>query len=177
MKYQPVFLSLGSNIGDRRANLQSALKRIDESPSMSVRHVSSLFETTPLYNPDQDNFYNLVAEVETDLQPTELIKTLKQIETDSGRNLSAKRYSPREIDIDIVFFGNVILESEKLTIPHRLLYERSFVLMPLSELNDRFVDPATGKDIRQLLSECPDRTSIQKIGTINIPKSEYLTEA
>ncbi|MFA4839678.1 MAG: 2-amino-4-hydroxy-6-hydroxymethyldihydropteridine diphosphokinase [Candidatus Neomarinimicrobiota bacterium] len=177
MKYRSVFLSLGSNLGDRQANLQSALNRIDDSPSMSVRHVSSVFETAPLYNPDQDNFYNITAEIETDLQPTELIDALKQIEADGGRNLSAKRYSPREIDIDIIFFGDIVLESEKLTIPHCFLYERSFVLTPLNELNGRFVDPATGKDVRQLLSECPDRTSVQRIGTMNIPKSEYITEA
>jgi 2-amino-4-hydroxy-6-hydroxymethyldihydropteridine diphosphokinase len=176
LKYHPVLLSLGSNLGDRQANLQSALERISDSPAMSVRKISSLYETTPLYNPDQGNFYNIAAEIETDLRPTELIDTLKRIEVDGGRDLNAKRYGPREIDIDIIFFTNVVLKSEKLTIPHHSLYERSFVLTPLNELNGRFVDPVTGKNVRLLLSECPDRTSIQKIGTMNIPKSEFLTE-
>lgn len=176
MRFYPVYLSIGSNMGNRQKNLRDVLSWINESSDIRITRVSSVYETEPLYNKDQNNFYNLVAEMETDYEPEELLIFLKSIESKMGRQMTAPRYSARVIDIDILFFGNKIVRANRLTIPHVKLYERQFVLAPLSEINHTFVCPKTKKNVAQLLKECKDVTYIEKIRPISVPETGYLNE-
>ncbi len=126
-----VFISLGSNMGDRMANLASAIDRISELDLTHVEAVSHAYETEPWADPDQPLFANAVIEVRTDLNPTQLLEAIEDIEAELGRDPSAPRNSPRPIDLDIVLFGDDQLTSGELTIPHPRAAERMFVVKPL----------------------------------------------
>lgn len=126
-----IFLSLGSNIGNKRLNIQDAITEL--SKHLIIKKISSLYETEPLLYENQENFYNLVIEVEFEKTPSELLEVIKSIEENLGRK-STFRYGPRIIDIDILFFKNEIVENKDLTIPHYDWQNRRFVIEPLSEL-------------------------------------------
>jgi 2-amino-4-hydroxy-6-hydroxymethyldihydropteridine diphosphokinase len=127
------YLGLGSNLGDRRRNLEQAVERLTDTPRIRVLRVSSFRETEPFGVQDQPLFLNGVAEIETDLQPPALLAAVKQIERDMGR-VATYRWGPRLIDIDILLYDRIRWESAELTIPHPGLLERSFVTEPLGEL-------------------------------------------
>jgi dihydroneopterin aldolase/2-amino-4-hydroxy-6-hydroxymethyldihydropteridine diphosphokinase len=130
-----VYLSLGSNMGNRKTNLKKALKLLEKNPNIHIDIVSSLYETEPMYIKDQKSFYNIVAKAGiNNLGPFELLGIIKGIEYNLGRKKSEDRYGPRPIDIDILYFGDKKIESEILEIPHPKISERKFVLMPLSEV-------------------------------------------
>lgn len=126
-----IFLSLGSNIGNKRLNIQDAINEL--SKHLIIKKISSLYETEPLLYENQENFYNLVIEVEFEKTSSELLEIIKSIEENLGRK-STFRYGPRIIDIDILFFKNEIVENKDLTIPHYDWQNRRFVIEPLSEL-------------------------------------------
>ena len=126
-----IFLSLGSNIGNKRLNIQNAITEL--SKYLIIKKISSLYETEPLLYENQENFYNLVIEVEFEKPSSELLEIIKSIEENLGRK-STFRYGPRIIDIDILFFKNEIVENKDLTIPHYDWQNRRFVIEPLSEL-------------------------------------------
>jgi len=126
-----IFLSLGSNIGDKKLNITNAL--IELSEYVNIKKVSSLYESDPLLFEDQDNFYNLVIEIEYEETALDLLNIIKNIEIKLGRQ-STFRYGPRVIDIDILFFNNQVIQEENLTIPHYDWHNRKFVVEPLSEL-------------------------------------------
>ena len=126
-----VFISLGSNLGDRMANLAAAIDRISELDLTHVDAVSHAYETEPWGDPDQPLFTNAVVEVHTDLTPTQLLEALEDVERELGRDRSAPRNAPRPIDLDIVMYGDDQLNSEELTIPHPRASERMFVVKPL----------------------------------------------
>jgi len=126
-----IFLSLGSNIGNKRLNIQDAITEL--SKHLIIKKISSLYETEPLLYENQENFYNLVIEVEFEKTSSELLEIIKSIEENLGRK-STFRYGPRIIDIDILFFKNEIVENKDLTIPHYDWQNRRFVIEPLSEL-------------------------------------------
>ena len=130
------YLSLGSNMGNRKINLKKALKLLESNPSIGIESISSLYETEPMYIKDQKSFYNIVVKtsIENNMGPFELLGTIKAIEYSLGRKNVEVRYEPRPIDIDILYFGNEIIESEILEIPHPKIGERKFVLLPLSEI-------------------------------------------
>ena len=148
-----IYLSLGSNIGDRFRLLQQAISKLNEA-GITVKRKSSYWETEPVGYANQPWFLNLVVEAVTDLKPIQLLKTLKQIEASLGRT-PAIRNGPREIDIDILLYDEVVLESSVLTIPHPRFHERRFVLEPLAELAPQLRHPILGKSISQLLSTAP----------------------
>jgi 2-amino-4-hydroxy-6-hydroxymethyldihydropteridine diphosphokinase len=145
-----VYLSLGSNIGDRRKYLSQALDFI--SQRMKVVEQSSIYDTAPMENPDQARFLNMVARVETSLLPDQLLPLLKGIESKMGRTPS-KPNSPRPIDIDILFYGDRTWNSPSLVIPHPKIAERGFVLVPLNEIAPRLVHPVIRKKVREMLKE------------------------
>ncbi len=126
-----IFLSLGSNIGDKKLNLINALNELSEY--VNIKKVSSLYESDPLLFENQDNFYNIVIEIEYEETAYDLLNIIKNIEIKLGRQTTF-RYGPRIIDIDILFFNNQIIQEENLTIPHYDWHNRKFVVEPLSEL-------------------------------------------
>jgi len=126
-----IFLSLGSNIGDKKLNIKNALSVLSEY--VNIKKVSSLYESDPLLFENQDNFYNLVIEIEFEKSAVDLLNIIKNIEIKLGRQKTF-RYGPRIIDIDILFFNNQIIQEENLTVPHYDWHNRKFVVEPLSEL-------------------------------------------
>ena len=131
-----IYLSLGSNIGDRADNLTKAIVKL--SKKMKIVKSSSIYETEPLLFENQNSFLNMILEVDYKGSPDQLLESIKIIENDMGRE-STFRYGPRLIDIDIIFFNNYEVNQDNLTIPHYDWKNRSFVIIPLSELYDEFV--------------------------------------
>jgi deoxyguanosine kinase len=156
-----VYLSLGSNRGGRAANLKNAINLLIEWVG-DITLVSSQYETPPWEMEDETDFLNQVLLVETDLPAEQLIDTIILIETMMGRQRTTKKYEPRKIDIDILFFNEEIINADELTVPHPLIQERRFVLQPMSEIAPEFIHPVLKKKIAQLLDECPDKSEIRK---------------
>ena len=147
-----IFLALGSNVGDKLANLEQAVKILQAKVADIIQ--APIYATRPVGYTKQDDFLNTAVMGETELSPHELLKFIKQVEVKTGR-VERFRWGPREIDIDIIFYGDKVLSGENLTIPHPRFTERDFVLAPLSDLEPDFVDPKSGQTIQQLLDKIP----------------------
>lgn len=148
--HEGVYLGLGANLGDRQANLRAALAALP--PAVIVRRISNLYETAPWGYRHQPAFLNLVAEVATQLTPLELLAYLKNIETSLGR-LKTFRYGPRLIDMDILLYGQTILQLAELNIPHPEMEARAFVLVPLAELAPHLLHPLTHLTIAEMCAK------------------------
>lgn len=149
------YLGLGTNIGDREANLHKAVETLG-SDRLRVIRQSSVFESAPRDVLDQPDFLNQVIEVETDLFPHQLFERAKHVERVMGR-LVIREKGPRVIDIDVLLYGNVVVQREDLHIPHLRMAERRFVLEPLSELAPDLRHPVLRRTIRELLSRVRDQ--------------------
>lgn len=145
-----VYLGLGGNLGDRVDNLQQALSAIDRLFTLDA--LSEVYETPPKYVTDQPPFLNMAVGGETVLEPQALLDELKRIEGDIGRVPSAERYGPRAIDLDILFYGERVLDTPALTIPHPLLAEREFVLRPLADIAPGLRHPVSGLTVIEMLA-------------------------
>lgn len=152
-----IYLGLGSNLGDRAANLRAAIAAMP--PGIEIINASTIYETAPWGFEDQGKFLNQVVKVQTNLTPEALLDYLKQIEIHVGRTPTF-RNGPREIDIDILFYDDLILETDELTIPHPRLAERAFVLAPLMDLAAALLHPVLGQSISELLAKL-DTTDIK----------------
>ncbi len=166
------YLSLGSNIGDREANLLKSIALLQKEAGEIIA-ISSLYETEPWNMDDSSSFINQVIEVQTKLSADKLMDILLETETKMGRvrpqtpkgalNKTDTKYESRVIDIDILFYNDAIISSDKLTIPHPLLHQRRFVLEPLAEINPNLIHPLLNKAISALLLECKDSYMVAKI--------------
>ncbi len=147
-----VFLALGSNLGDRKTNLYTAIDFLRRK--ITVQRLSSIYETEPAYVTDQPPFLNLVLRGETDLPPTELLMLAKSIEREMGRQKTI-RFGPRVVDVDILLYGDERINAPLLTIPHPRMTERAFVLIPLAEIAPDIVIPGTEKPVSLLAAALP----------------------
>jgi 2-amino-4-hydroxy-6-hydroxymethyldihydropteridine diphosphokinase len=154
-----VYLSLGSNLGDRRANLKKALGLLGES--VEIVKVSSVYDTEPVGVGEQPRFLNLMCRVNTDIGPMQLLSLIKGIEASMGRDLRL-RNTPRIIDIDIILYGDTIMESPELIIPHPRMRERAFVLVPFAEISPQVVHPVTGDRVGDLAKRVEGRSGVVK---------------
>ena len=152
-----VYLALGSNLGDRMANLRAAISALP--PFVCVLACSPIYETEPWGFADQPAFLNQVLLGETSLPPADLLRHLKSLEATLGRK-PIIRYGPRQIDIDILFYDDLLLETPTLTLPHPRLHERGFVLAPLADIAPDLLHPRLCKSVRELLAEA-DRTGVE----------------
>jgi 2-amino-4-hydroxy-6-hydroxymethyldihydropteridine diphosphokinase len=162
MKNEVVFLSLGSNLGDRESNLAQAAIALSINYQISDIVSSSYYESEPLYNRDQPFFLNSILQFSTTLKPFDVLDLTQKVEKMLGRSKTKKKNQPRIIDIDILFHGDAVLETEKLIIPHPMIPLRKFVLLPFVELAPEFNIPHTNLMINDLLENCPDKSSVKK---------------
>lgn len=157
-----VLLLLGSNKGDRLNFLNLALDRIDQI-SLKTPVVSHIYESEPWGFNSKTWFLNMAVSIQTDLSPLDLLDRLLEIESDLGRTRDpqATGYESREIDIDIILFGEIVLEWERLVIPHPRAHLRKFVLLPMSDIASDYTFPGSGKNICELLKDCSDKSDVQ----------------
>lgn len=158
-----VYLGIGSNLGDRQANLARALKLLGER--LHIELVSSLYETEPVDYAEQPPFLNAICRAQTELGPMQLLSLVKGIEASLGRVPSFPN-APRPIDIDIIFYGDLIMETPELTIPHPRLEERAFVLIPLLEVAPDLRHPVSGENVKDLAARVGGREGVKKIGEL-----------
>ena len=144
------YLGLGSNIGDRAHQLQQAIRIIDQYQYIDVTSISPIYETEPVGYTDQPQFLNLCIEIETTLNPQELLK--RCLETEEALHRVRKiRLGPRTLDVDILLYGNEIIEEDNLIIPHPRMTERAFVLIPLNDIASKHIEPRSQKLIENLV--------------------------
>jgi len=155
-----VYLGLGSNLGERQDNLDKALGFL--SQRLRVIRVSSVYDTEPIGNIEQPRFLNLACQIYTTLAPTGLLALVKGIESRLGR-IPGKPDAPRSIDIDILFYGDQVIKTRELVIPHPRLAERAFVLIPLNEIAPGLVHPVSGKTIKELLDGVSGKQGVLKL--------------
>ncbi|HZK44275.1 MAG TPA: 2-amino-4-hydroxy-6-hydroxymethyldihydropteridine diphosphokinase [Syntrophomonadaceae bacterium] len=146
-----VYLSLGSNIGEKKLYLQKALIQIGKLKETEVIKFSSLYITEPWGKTDQDEFLNQVIQIKTSLPAIDLLHSLQKIEINMGRHRSEK-WGPRRIDIDILLYGDQVIHTEELKVPHPFMKQRLFVLVPLEEINQNVIFPDDGTKIQEVLT-------------------------
>jgi len=147
-----VYIGIGSNLGDRRANINRGIDLLNQLKDTKVEKVSSLFETDPQGGPPQGRFLNGALQMATSILPLELLTKLKWIEKRLGRKKTGV-CDPRPLDLDLLFYDDVVIKGEKLEIPHPRLHQRIFVLRPLAEIAPEMVHPILNKSITRLFEE------------------------
>jgi 2-amino-4-hydroxy-6-hydroxymethyldihydropteridine diphosphokinase len=162
-----IYLSLGSNVGDRVSNLQTAVDML-QRPDLQIRRISSLYETAALDYVAQPDFLNCVVEAETSLMPIRLLLRIGNIERDMGRKRQVAK-GPRNIDIDILLYGRAVVSSDRLQIPHPRMDERRFVLEPLAELAPDLRHPIHRRTIAEMLGSAPDQRLVRLPFRLAIP--------
>lgn len=154
-----VFLGLGSNLNDRLKYLDTAASLIGSCINIKTESVSSVYETEPWGVKEQNSFLNSVMKVSTTFTPEELLGFVKETEKKAGRK-ERKKWHEREIDIDILFFANVVFEDENFSVPHREVQNRKFVLVPMCEIDGGFVHPLLNKTMTELLRDTRDKSDV-----------------
>ena len=144
------FIGLGSNLGDREANIRQALQQLEQLPETTIVRGSSLYDTEPVGVPDQPNFLNGVVQIETHLAPRQLLWNLMLIERRLGR-VRTQQWGPRVIDLDLLLYGDEVVDEDDLQVPHPLMTQRSFVMVPLVEIEPLLVHPVTNQTMLSIL--------------------------
>lgn len=147
-----VFIGLGSNLGDRHGRMRAALRLLDEHPQVALEKRTDFVETEPWGVQDQPDFLNAVALLTTTLEPHALLAELKRIEKELGRKERNQKWGPREIDLDILLFGDLVIKTDNLVIPHMRLVERPFVLVQLLEIDENIQHPVYRVPMKDFLS-------------------------
>lgn len=160
MEDKKIIIALGSNQGDRLANLRLALSNM-VSWGFKINKRSSVWETAPWGDTDQDAFYNMCVSASCEKDEATMLSVLKDIEMKVGR-IRTRRWGPRVIDLDIIFSGDMVMKTEVLTIPHTYMHQRAFVLRPLAEIEPDFIHPVLKKSVSQLLEELEDDDETMK---------------
>ena len=176
------YVAVGSNLGNRFDNIANGVDLLCNSTSDEIKLVrtSSLLETAPMYVTDQPAFLNGVVEVETTLPPKDLLRRIKGVERDLGRNFSGIRNGPRPVDLDIVFYdldeeSSLVLDDEDLVIPHARLSEREFVLAPLIDLGaSELMHPTLNQTVRQLYEQLKQREKLEAVRVLPLPRGRML---
>ncbi|MGP1910482.1 2-amino-4-hydroxy-6-hydroxymethyldihydropteridine diphosphokinase [Metabacillus sp. JX24] len=154
------FLALGSNIGDRERYLKDAILSLNEHSSIEVEEISSIYETDPVGYENQDAFLNMVLSVRTDLTAFELLSVMQGIEQSLGRKRDI-RWGPRTLDLDILLYNHENIETEQLIIPHPRMLERSFVLIPLYEIDQNIHIQASSQPLSVIIDQLPDKEGVR----------------
>lgn len=157
-----IYLCIGGNLGEREANLEEARDFIDFNLG-DVIAVSAIYESEPWGMTDVPNFLNQVVQIQTELPNEELLSEIAELEEFFGRERSAEGYVSREMDIDVLFIDQEIIETETLRVPHPRIAERKFVLAPLAEIAPDFIHPELKKSIQELLASCPDKSQVNRL--------------
>jgi 2-amino-4-hydroxy-6-hydroxymethyldihydropteridine diphosphokinase len=161
------YVGLGSNLGERETMIRLALEQLATLPETDLGRVSSLYDTTPVGDLEQPNFLNAVAGVETDLTARQLLWNLLLIERRLGRVRSPQaRYGPRTIDLDLLLYGDQVIDEPELTVPHPELARRAFVLVPLVELEPTLVHPVLGDTMVALLARLKARPPVKRMSRL-----------
>jgi 2-amino-4-hydroxy-6-hydroxymethyldihydropteridine diphosphokinase len=159
-----IFIALGSNLGDREGNLLQAIAAIGKLPGTRITSLSPFYDTEPVGGPIQENFLNAVIRLVSGIPPRELLNHLLQIENTVFRRTRDCHWGPRNIDLDLLFYGQeIITDPPVLLLPHPRIAERSFVLAPLADIAPDFVHPACGKSIQELLNTLPALSKVTRI--------------
>lgn len=157
-----LFLLLGGNLGNKKEIFRTARKRLEEELGAIIQ-TSSVFETEPWGFESEDMFWNQVVVIETSLAPEQVLVHTKAIELELGRVRKAARYSSRLIDIDLLFYDDLVLHEPNLELPHPRMIDRRFVLEPLAEVAAEFVHPVFKRNIISLLEECSDELQVKRL--------------
>jgi 3-oxoacyl-[acyl-carrier protein] reductase len=165
-----VFIGMGSNVGNRRGHLDKALEMLGDHPSINVEQVSSRYDTVPVGGPPgQGNYLNCVAELQTDLDPQRLLAALLEVEKKLGR-VRKEPNEPRSIDLDLLLYGNLVFQSDSLTVPHPRMHERVFVLEPLAEIAPEVIHPVLRKSIGELFNDLEKQEGGESSGEEDQPR-------
>jgi 2-amino-4-hydroxy-6-hydroxymethyldihydropteridine diphosphokinase len=156
------FIAIGSNLGTPKENCIEAIDIISTNPDIKITSKSSFYQTAPVGNTKQDWFINAVIKVSTQLNSDILLSTILKIESKMGR-IRKEKWGPRIIDLDLLFYDNLIIKQKDLTLPHPEIQKRNFVLQPLNEIGENFIHPSLNKSINTLLKESKDNSVVKKL--------------
>ena len=162
MNHEKVYIGIGSNLGDRMTTCLLAIQHLRELPSTELIKISSFYETEPLEREDQEWFINAVVEIQTHLSPEELLECCQSVEGTLGR-IRVARYGPRTLDLDLLFYGQQVINTLKLKLPHPRLHERQFVLIPLLEIAPDWFHPLQNVSVKSLLEKIQGQKTVRRL--------------
>ena len=165
MNRHTVFISVGSNMGDKIAQCQFGVSQVADHPDVELTGTSSLYRTAPVDYVDQDWFVNAAFRIATTLTPHQLLALTKDVQSEAGQGPKAVRFGPRTLDLDLIFYDDLILQDDELELPHPRAHKRRFVLRPICDIEPQFRHPVLGCSIAQLLQTLEDDR--QEVSRIN----------